>query len=68
MDNKKTIENLKNSLKLIREELAPAFRNNNQSPLSQCLLSIERDLEKTLEMLGATGYKRAAFKSTKAGA
>ena len=65
MNNKKTIENLKNSLKLIREELAHAFRNNNQSYLSQSLLKIERDLERTLGTLGATGYKRAAFKSAK---
>jgi len=61
----KTIETLKHALEITRSELKDVWYDNRRSVLCESLLQIERNLEKALEGLGATGYKRPAFKTTK---
>tara|TARA_R100001086_G_scaffold229836_1_gene149856 strand:+ start:3090 stop:3284 length:195 start_codon:yes stop_codon:yes gene_type:complete len=61
----KTIEKLKHALEITRSELKDVWYDNRRSVLCESLLQIERNLEKALEDLGATGYKRPAFKPAK---
>jgi len=59
------IEKLKHSLEITRSELKDVWYDDKTSVLCESLLQIERNLEEVLKSLGATGYKRAAFKTTK---
>jgi len=65
-DDEKVTENLKFALSLVREELKEAHYEDSQSPLNfrekYFLFQVESNLEKILEELGVTGYKRTALK------
>tara|TARA_R110000824_G_C15032170_1_gene659509 strand:- start:490 stop:687 length:198 start_codon:yes stop_codon:yes gene_type:complete len=63
---KQVLQNLRRALRITRLELQEVWYENRQSALCESLLQIERNLEKALEKLGATGYKRPAFKGIRA--